>query len=221
MAGVSAVAVAAAAAGALALWSDSSPAPTRDGSFALIQTTSRWPHETLQDWASYADQLSVISVTDEWELPPPEVGTTGGYVGRKVTIRVDETLWHRPGAPEAARTFDMFAYGWLETDGARRPITMEGGKRLEVGERYLAPLLLSDDGEWSILGSEALVTVSGERMTSQVDVGQPSRALMAVRDHSIHTAATLLRTTPPDPAAKKYSELPPEARWNAASRESP
>ena len=31
--------------------------------------SSRWPSEMLEDWAGFADQLSVVAVVDESDLP--------------------------------------------------------------------------------------------------------------------------------------------------------
>jgi hypothetical protein len=132
-------------------------------------------------------------------------------------VRVEKTLWQRPGAPQVAGTFDMLVYGWLETDGARRFATTEGGVRLMVGHRYLTPLVRSDEGDWTVLSSDAPVTLAGGLATSRTDAGHPTSALQSLRGRNVESAGDLVRRTPQDPLAQKHSKLPPEARWQRSS----
>ena len=52
------------------------------------------PTETLTDWVSYSDQLSVVEVVGAerlWPPPPTSGAPPDEYVGRRVDIRVGET----------------------------------------------------------------------------------------------------------------------------------
>jgi hypothetical protein len=203
------------------MWSQLSPPDASAERFGLVQASHRWPSSTVGDWAGYADQLSVVSVVADRELPPPRVGTTGGYVGRAVTVEVGETSWRRAGAPIAPDRFEMNVYGWLETDGARRLAVTDGGVWLRVGERYLLPLVRSDEGDWTGLSTEAPVTLAGRTATSHVDVGAPSAALRSLKGRTVDAAGDVLRRTPIPAGVGKHADLPPEARFQAAEREIP
>lgn len=86
---------------ALAGWSSSSPEVVVGGEGGA---SDRFPSETLTDWVSYADQVSVSSVVSE-ELPEShDPNVNGGYFGRAVAVRIEQMLWRRPGAPSAHGT---------------------------------------------------------------------------------------------------------------------
>lgn len=209
-----------AAAIALTLGLGASSPQDQDVKFAVGEGSDKWPSDTLSDWASYADQLSVIVVEDERALAPPPPEISGGYIERRVTLRVDQTLWRRSHAPTVTGRFEMRDYGWLERGaGSRRPVTTVGGVRLAVGERYLAPLVRTDEGAWTVLTPSSAVTLAGDSATSRVDVGSPSPALLALKDHHLGEVPALFHAAKPDPLAVKYAALPPRARFEAVSRE--
>lgn len=179
-----------------------------------------WPADTLQNWVSYADQLSVVSVTEERALPPPpgaDPATDADYVAREVTLKVERTPWRREQAPTTdGGTVSVVALGWVEREGdARAPFRIRGGNRLEVGERYLLPLVKAEDG-WSLFSSRAVLALDGDQVSGKVDVGEPSAALARLAGTSIDRAGEIVRATEPDPLAAKYDELPPAKRWQAA-----
>jgi hypothetical protein len=108
------------------------------GGPSLAEAVDLLPARTLRDWVSYADQVSVVTVTREEELSEP-AGTDPrldeDYVGRRATLHVDRTLWRREGAPSSDDTVQMIVWGWTERDGVRRPFAVRGGARMEVGRR--------------------------------------------------------------------------------------
>lgn len=214
--------VAAAAVMAGVAWPDRSGGEkVSEPQMAIMHGVDRWSSDTLRDWVSYADQLSVISVTAERELPPPEVGTSGGYTGRETTISIERTLWRRPQAPRAAGSVVVTDFGWLETEGVRREATIEGGVRLDVGQRYLAPLVLTDEGEWAMFSPRAVLPLQQERTTSRVDAGTPSPAVRGLASKSAEQAGQTLRDTEPFAAAVANGRLGPQARWQAAEAAAP
>jgi hypothetical protein len=182
--------------------------------------SDRFPSETLTDWASYADQLSVVTVVDERELAPPsEVVERGeGYVGRVVTLRIEQTLWHRRGGPTARGDVSTTVQGWVLQDGERRPFAVAGGPRLEVGGRYLAPLV-HVQGEWVPLGIGATLPLDGDVATTSGVAGHPSAIGEAMRGKAVTDVAELLAATPADPVAAKYAHLEPDERLKAVQRE--
>jgi hypothetical protein len=184
------------------------------------------PGETLRDWVSYGDQLSVVSVLDATgPQTPPDYRGSGGLIGRRVTVRVERTLWRRRGAPRAKRTVSFDTWGWMmETDqdpnSPRRPMVSEGTTRMETGHRYLTMLVRFSDG-WGPLTDRAVMTLSKQgTVTSEVVSGEPSPAAAALRGKTIARAAELVAATTPDPVADRHADLPPEKRLRAVVRAS-
>lgn len=183
-----------------------------------------WPSDTLRDWVSYADQLSVVSVAGERAVPPPrgaDPATDADYVAREVTLQVERTPWTRAQAPATTEegTVSVVALGWVDQgDGERIPFRIRGGNRLEVGERYLLPLVKTADG-WSLFSSRAVLDLDGDQATGKVDVGEPSAAVAQLAGASIDRAGEIVEATEPDPLAAKHAELLPAERWQAADAE--
>jgi hypothetical protein len=190
-------------------------------SVVVGEGSDRFPSETLVDWASYADQLSVVTVVDESEITPPsEVVELGeGYIGRTVTLRIEQTVWSRKGGPTARGTIRTTVQGWVLQDGVRRPFAVAGGPRLEVGGRYLAPLLRVTGNDWITLSTGATLPLDGDVATTAGVAGHPSPVGEAMRGKSIADVAELLATTPADPIAAKYAQLEPDERLKAVQRE--
>ncbi len=193
--------------------------PVISDEFVVGHGLARWPAATLQDWVSYSDQVSLISVVGDERIPSKDLQLDGGYEGRMIRLRVERTLWTRPSAPEIQGTLEMLAYGWLTTDGVRRPFTVDGGVWPEVGRKYVAPLVRTDEGRWAMLSSTAIVKLDDARAAGTVDGGEPSLAIRAVRGHALPEVGALVAGTPRSPVAEKYAHLPPDARWQAVDQE--
>ena len=60
-----------------------------------------FPHATLSDIVSYADQLSIVRVIDDrpGRMTPEEVAAGEGYLPRFGTVVIERTLWSRKAAP--------------------------------------------------------------------------------------------------------------------------
>lgn len=192
---------------------------------ASAEGSARWPSERVRDWTGYADQFSLVTVLEEKELPPQpgaDPRVDDGYVGRQVTLRVDRTFWRRaqaPGYAEGGTTVPVKALGWLRQEGGELvPFNVRGGPRIEVGQRYLIPLTRHDGG-WSPVGHGAILTLQGGTVSSEVE-GEPSAGARALKGKTIEEAGRIVAETPPDPAAAKYAERGPDARYDAASAES-
>jgi hypothetical protein len=181
------------------------------------------PGQTLEDWVSYGDQLSVISVTDEREAGLMSASTKSkGVVTREVELTLRRTLWRRAGAPRADRRFRVDVLGWSyrgdrDSPTARSKLVEEHAPRLEVGHRYLA-VLVRLGGDWTPLRGSAVMTLSGNVVTSEVIEGEPEPAASRLRGATLAQAAALVSSTPPDPAAARHFDLPPRRRLQAALR---
>jgi hypothetical protein len=78
-----------------------------------ISPDSAFPSATMTDWVTHGDQLSVIRIVDATPPRlPKEWKNSGGLIGRKVTVRIERTVWHRPHAPRRTGSFRMQAWGW-------------------------------------------------------------------------------------------------------------
>ena len=194
---------------------------TPSASLVVGEGSDRFPSETLSDVSSYADQLSVVTVVDESEIAPPsEVVERGeGYVGRTVTLRIEQTVWKRKGGPTARGTIRTTVQGWVLQDGVRRPFAVAGGPRLELGGRYLAPLLRVSGNEWITLSSGATLPLEGDVATTAGVAGHASPIGEAMQGKSVSDVADLLARTPADPVAAKYAHLEPDERLKAVQRE--
>lgn len=207
------------------LLSNSSPSPVVVGGAGA---SSRFPSETFTDWVSYSDQVSVFSVVREEEIRPPAVdlkrdlaeGTS--YLGRLVTLRIGRTIWRREGAPSTGATIRVITWGWaLNENGERRPAAPWGGPRLEIGTRYVAPLVRAprDGVAWTPLADDATLPLDGDVITTARIEGNPSPIAERVSGKSVGALGHILARTPTDPVAKKYRHLAPDARVQAVFRE--
>ena len=189
------------------------------GGYVVVHADRAWPAETLRDWVSFGDQLSVIEVVAE-SAPArwPEYKNSGGLLGRRVTVRIERTLWRRPNsAPPPGRVIRFASWGWMMGSdqhpfSSRRRVVGEHEPRLEVGGRYLA-VLAKDEREWFAIGEATMTLAADDTITSQVVAGSPAAGAAALRGKSIEQAAQTLAATRPLPLARKYGHLPPADRW--------
>ena len=148
----------------------------------------RFPVEDVYDWAEYADVVILGTITDEEELPLDEevVENDEGYVGREVTIAVDDTVWIRDGLPGYfPDPLVIETMGWVMVDGDLSPFALTGGPRLEVGSQYLLPLVYgggNDSESWFELAPDQSLPideVSGEISEDEI-YGLPAEVLQEV-----------------------------------------
>lgn len=187
------------------------------------------PSATLEDWVSYADQVSAVTVVAEHQLPlgPDELANAEGSVARTVTLEIERTLWRRPGAPRAQRRVTFDTWGWRLHEGRMTPMN-QGGARLEVGRRYVLPLVLfTFEGEegWGVLadgdanfplGGSTIVDGQVERPAKPGS--DPYPGLEVFTGVTLDAFAARLARTKADPLAAKYADLDPLARWEAVAR---
>lgn len=180
------------------------------------EAASVFPGESLQDWASYADQLSVVKVIGEEEVPPPkEVFERGeGYIGRSVSLNIERTLWVSEGVQPVNDDISFFASGWVLENGKRRLFSLNGGPRLKKGSRYLMPLVLLD-GKWAPLTNSSVYPVDPDGRLESTG-GELDGD---VAEKSAEAVAAELRNTEPDPVAKKHRHLRGRDRIRAVQSE--
>jgi hypothetical protein len=183
--------------------------------------SDRWPSGTFPDWVSYADHLAVIKILREHENPlsAEEAAAGEGYADREVDAQVERILWSRQGAAEIRRVFTYHALGWVVQDGKRYPAGTVDGVRVEVGERYLVPLV-PFRGSWVPLSSTATMPLDGD-VVEGTGRERPKRIYPAERmiGETADEVAAVLTETRPDPAVVKHWDLPPEQRIDAVLRD--
>jgi hypothetical protein len=185
---------------------------TRD--LALSSASYRWPVETLRDWADFADQLSVLRIESEIQLPrsPEEVASGEGPVARKVTVRIEETLWSNTGSPTAKGTISFVTWGWIAKGEKLIPATDSSSERLEVGDRVLAPLMFVD-GSWGPLAPSTTMKLVNGR-TAFVDRQRRSLTTLATRLDGVtpRQVADALAAVESRPDAAALRRLHPDER---------
>jgi hypothetical protein len=172
------------------------------GGVTTIMPDYALPSDDTRDWVSYGDQLSVVRVLDETPPRlPPDWKNSGGLIGRTITVRIERTLWHRPNAPSTGGELRMRELGWMmendqEADSPKHPLAAYNAPRFEVGERYLV-VLVRLRGTWTQLTDEAVMTLDGDTVTSEVVDGTPSKPAAALKGRTVTEAGTIVAATKP------------------------
>ncbi|MGW0870335.1 hypothetical protein ACWD3Z_07535 [Streptomyces sp. NPDC002740] len=229
----------AAVAGALALvplTDDDGSGGAADSGSVVLGTSEKEavPSFTATDWVSYGDQVAVVRVTAEHELPDPgeEAGTGEDYLARTIDLQIKERVWARSGAPALPSKVSVTADGWQLKDGAKRELGSPDSSRLEVGHDYVVTFARFSDGAWSPLGSGGVlpydhsrvgegefegetVTVDAYRSAWEERLVPGDEEPMAFR--AVGKPATgvqgILRSATPDATAARYFGLDPAARY--------
>lgn len=185
------------------------------GSIVTGSATTRWPVDTLRDWADFADQLSIIRIESEEQLPLSQhvVDNGEGVVARNVTARIERTLWQNPGSPHVDGVITFGTWGWVAHDGVLTPATDDSSVRLEVGDRVLAPLLLTPEGSWGPLAPSTVVPIINRRAAFGDLQRRSSPELANALDGRMpEDVAALLASVPPRPNAAALRRLDADAR---------
>ncbi|MGH3384356.1 MAG: hypothetical protein ACRDO1_07250 [Nocardioidaceae bacterium] len=151
-------------------------APTREQAIVIAHGSDRLPNQTASDWVTYADHVVVVTPRSEKPMRPSkeEVDRGEGLILREVTFSVDDVLWSRPGADQAAPdTFAWTAYGWQFTDGdLSKKVKMagEGEPRIEGGHQYVMAIEWQEarcspgdvvPAQWRGLGADSTLPYDG------------------------------------------------------------
>ncbi len=200
-----------------------------------------FPAETIKDLVSYAYHVVEVAVLGEDQIPPPQrVFTRGeGYVGRQVAVQVNDVIWSAPGAPNIPAETRMVVSGWILKNEQLSPFSMVQSPRLEVGGRYLMPVVelprpvvgfqlperttrpesptpVPTEMQWSPLSTDAVFAVPGDQVAMR-DVESRGNSALARELSKLDRAALKLRLEEAtiDPDVKKHIALPPHERIRA------
>ncbi|HEY1094652.1 MAG TPA: hypothetical protein VGE61_08100 [Glycomyces sp.] len=109
----------------------------------LAHGSDHLPSVTAADWVTYADHVIVVEAVAEQAIEPSaeELERGEGIIGRTVTLAVEDVLWSRDGAPQAApASWEFSAAGWTFTEGdleGAREMALADFPRVEVGHQYV------------------------------------------------------------------------------------
>jgi hypothetical protein len=181
-----------------------------------IEGADRFPDTGLRDWVSFADHVVLFTVASDREVmsaTAEELAAAEYVIGREATLKIEQRLWSAPHAPELPSTITMDVKGWAVKDGRRIAMVADGEPRLEVGQRYVAPLLLMDDrspAEWWPLTVGSMLELEADTVGPALPHGQGSARQVAGR--SIRDVADMVVRQPADPIARRFRNLRPAAR---------
>lgn len=210
---VAAVVVAAAAAGGVAVVARQPRRHAPLKSFA--DATVPFPSETASDVVSYSDHVALVTAVSEVEVSrtasPAAVPSGERTIGRRVTFRVDATLWSRADAPAAPAEFNALWSGWLLTDDQRMPFAVQGMPWVFVGGQYVMPIAY--DGEvFSPIQRFAVFRFVDSAVALEIQDTELARQLARASRGQI---STVFANAVPDPLAVRYRDLFPRARLAA------
>jgi hypothetical protein len=193
-----------------------------------------YPFDTLEDWVSYGDVVVIGKVTGEERIPPgPENADQvargeGVTIERRLSVEVQRVIWRHPSAQDPPAVFDFGTSGWVLKDHREVPFTTEGQPRLEVGGRYLMPIVFTGEAPY-VVGRGAFPVDDTDHVSAGADDdfaaeladgsdGQEwilELAEVQFAGLSADDVAAKLSATPPDPVAEANRNLPARERSQA------
>jgi hypothetical protein len=211
-------AAAAAACGAVFLGGDSAPGAGERGFAGCSEPDTSYTTGTLHDLRSFSDAVAIVRGVSERTPRPPD-GPEGwaGRIGRHVDVRVERVLWRRPNAPEPPRSFTFGDLGWTGTPKHRHPLKGCRETRLELGRRYLAPVV-RDGGTWYPLFTTRM-RLRGNLVVGGVDLGEPENSHRALQGRTIGEAVRAIATARPYRTVVLRPHGSPGQRWQRAYRD--
>ena len=177
----------------------------------------------LVDWVSYADAVVATSIIAETqnEIPPDVAARGERYVARTISGRIDEILWqpeHSTAELFEKGTIDMLVLDLALQEGRLTPVSNWNSPRLEVGGRYVMPLV-KFDRSWAPMTAESPLPVEGSAVAAADaaawDAMSPAADELAGK--SFERMEATIEATEPDPVAARYFDLPPEERVKAVA----
>lgn len=187
---------------------------------AGIEATDTFPTASLADWVSYPSQLAVVEVVKESELPREGVlADTGyGYLGRSVTVNVEEVLWREPRERDVPSTFEMVVWGWIiGEDGVRREAQPEDAVRITPGQRYVVPVTYAG-GRISPLSDHSVALLDAEDHI-RLAPRQHDVVLEQYAGRPVTSLAQALSVAKPDPRAERRRDVEPGQRARLVTQE--
>lgn len=200
--------------GAFALTRDAERGASGERAVVSAPASTRWPAESLEDWVTFADQISTMTVVGERQLPLDErtVRVGEGLVGREVTAVIRSTLWVHDPQRVIRGTTRFRTWGWWLHDGELVPVVPEDEVRLEVGDEIVAPLMRTPEGDGAPVVPHAVLHLADGRIELRES---QARALPRLRDLHRRTVDELAARVQEVRVDPRLRELAPDARAEA------
>lgn len=181
----------------------------------FADTDAPFPSHTASDVVSYADHVALVTAVSQVEATPtasPSSGTQAEpAIPRRITFRVDRTLWSRVDAPAAPRQLTALWWGWLVRDGKRVPFVISGMPWVIVGAQYVMPIA-PDPRALAPIQPYAVFRITD----GVVDLeDQDTPLARALADLSPTALTDVFAKASPDPLAVRFRDLSPRARLAA------
>jgi hypothetical protein len=181
----------------------------------FAETDAPFPSDTASDVVSYADHVALVTAVSQVEATPtasPSLGAEGEpAIPRRITFRVDRTLWSRADAPAAPTQLTALWWGWLVRDGKRVPFVIDGMPWVIVGAQYVMPIA-QDRGAFVPIQPFAVFRITD----GVVDLEEQDTPLARQLDGaSADEVRGALVQAVRDPVAVRYASLPPRVRLAA------
>lgn len=188
---------------------------------AVLMESSRLPRSSISDWVSWGDHLVSVEVSSEAIGKPTveEVERGDGLVGRTLTVRTNEVLWSRRGAPDLPAEFSFAGSGVIYDDGNLVTADVSGNLTLQVGRTYVF-MVVKYPETWGPLGPVLPAPAPGRPI--HLDKGQVFEEWApAVDGITVEGLVALLARTAPDPLAAKHFDLEGVPRMAVYMAENP
>jgi hypothetical protein len=211
--------LAAAAVAAAAIFVPAEGAPRAAAADDCTSGESSYTSDTLHDVRSFSDAMAIVTGVKE-EIPPPPRHSPEGYAGlipRVVTMRVERVLWRRPNSPRPPATSRYTDFGWWGELDDRVPMRICGDTRMELGRRYLAPIV-RQNGTWYPFFSVRLL-LDGDLVVGGVDGGEPNHAHQALVGRRVAGAVRMVARAKPYRSVVLHPEGSPARRWQRVNRD--
>lgn len=178
------------------------------------------PDSSVEDWVTYGDMVVTVTVESETELEADQRTQERGkgYVGRQITVNIDNVLWKSKrgvGQLREGSKLEMLAWGWIYDNGELLPVRGEGSVRMDVGSAYLMPLAKFARAGWSALSTRAVLPLDAQGEILEEASSLPVHTLLA--EISEAEIRQLFEDAKPDARTEAHANLPPIARWHAVA----
>jgi len=133
--------------------------------------------DTSRDWVSWADEIAVVEVVGEEQLPHEWDAHVSreGFVGRRIQATIHKKIWTVPGAEPAPESVTLKTTdGWFYDHGELIPLKDLGAHRVEVGDRLLVAMTYSETWGWTLMSGGVPVdaTARVQADADQTDIGE-------------------------------------------------
>lgn len=151
----------------------------------------------LRDWVSFADHVVKVAVIHEsWlDLTEEEKKRGEGYLGREITLQIEQLIWSNPEQMKPPVRINFFAAGAVVRDHMVIPAQIAGSTRLDVGDRAIVPLIYVPNEGWMPLTPSGIMLL-GENMTRK-DPVSTTEAVSALSGMSVDQIARKLKSVLP------------------------